>query len=72
MILLTELLATLKILRQTNTSTLYLYYMEEYNLDKASASTLEDNNTLSPEVWDKDGDSYKMKYEIELKINNVI
>ena len=68
---LTELLEALKILQQTNTPTLYLYYMEEYNLDKASASTLEDNNTLSPEVWDKDGDSYKMKTEISERLMEI-
>jgi len=47
--------------------------MENTDLNKASSSTLENNNTLSPEVWDKEGESYIMKPEIRerlLEISN--
>jgi len=42
--------------------------MEDYNLDNASSSTLQDNNTLSPEVWNEEGDSYVMKPEIRERL----
>tara|TARA_R110000787_G_scaffold129784_3_gene241674 strand:+ start:1270 stop:2025 length:756 start_codon:yes stop_codon:yes gene_type:complete len=42
--------------------------MEDYNLDNASSSTLQDNNTLSPEVWIKKGESYTMKPEIHERL----
>ena len=42
--------------------------MENTDLNKASSSTLQNNNTLSPEVWDKDGESYKMKPEIRKRL----
>ena len=47
--------------------------MENTDLSKASSSTLENNTTLSPEVWDKKGESYTMKPEIRerlLEISN--
>ena len=47
--------------------------MENTDLNKASSSTLENNNTLSPEVWIKEGESYTMKPEIRerlLEISN--
>ena len=42
--------------------------MEDYKLDNASSSTLQDNNTLSPEVWNEEGDSYVMKPEIHKRL----
>ena len=42
--------------------------MENNNLETASSSTLQDNNTLSPEVWDKKGDSFVMKEDIRERL----
>jgi len=42
--------------------------MENNNLETASSSTLQDNNTLSPEVWNKEGDSFVMKEEIRERL----
>jgi len=42
--------------------------MENTDLNKASSSTLQNNDTLSPEVWLKDGDSYSMKPEIRKRL----
>jgi len=42
--------------------------MENTNLSTASSSTLENNNVLSPEVWEKDGDSFIMKEDIRKRL----
>jgi hypothetical protein len=47
--------------------------MENTDLNKASSSTLQNNDTLSPEVWVKEGEDYTMKSEIRdrlLEISN--
>ena len=42
--------------------------MENTNLSTASSSTLENNDNLSPEVWEKDGDSFIMKEDIRKRL----
>ena len=45
--------------------------MENDNLSKSSESTIQDNDTLSPDVWVKDGKSYSMKPEIRERLMEI-
>jgi len=42
--------------------------MENTTLSTASSSTLENNDTLSPEVWNKEGNSFTMKEDIRKRL----
>jgi len=45
--------------------------MENTDLTQASSSTAVTNNNLSPEVWEKDGDTYTMKSDIRERLMEI-
>jgi len=45
--------------------------MENADLTQAALSTTANKDTLSPEVWDKNGDDYKMKSDIQKRLMEI-